>query len=82
MSHLAPLILKHAKGGEGDPEEIKKLVQETFKGENDKIRVTLQGGEKLKGSLDMSAAVIKFAALIGGHEAKPPKKEKAKEEDK
>src|SRR5262249_29401089 len=96
MSHLAPLILMHAKGGEGDPEEIKKLVQETFKGDNDKIRGTLEGGQALKGSLDMSAAVIKFAALMGAHEQgtfkeagkevkppkKKPKKEKEKEEDK
>jgi hypothetical protein len=96
MSHLAPLVLMHAKGGEGDPEEIKKLVQETFKGDNDKIRGTLEGGQALKGSLDISAAVIKFAALVATHEqgaskeagkdAKPPKKkpkkEKEKEEDK
>ncbi len=97
MSHLAPLILGHAKGGEGNPEEIKKLVQETFKGDNDKIRVTLQGGQTLKGSLDMSAAVIKFAAMMGVHEQKtfkevgkelkpakkkPKKEEEKKEEDK
>jgi len=97
MSHLAPLILGHAKGGEGNPEEIKKLVQETFKGDNDKIRVTLQGGQTLKGSLNMSAAVIKFAALMGTHEQKtfkevgkelkpakkkPKKEEEKKEEDK
>jgi len=98
MSHLAPLILGHAKGGQdqADPEKMKKLVQDTFKGDNDKIRVTLQGGEKLKGSLDMSTAVIKFAALMGTHEKKTfkevgkelklpkkkPKKEKEKEEDK
>src|SRR5229473_1388046 len=31
MSHLAPLVLGHAKGGESNPEETKKLVQETFK---------------------------------------------------
>jgi hypothetical protein len=96
MSHLAPLVLGHAKGGEGNPEETKKLVQETFKGDNDKIRVTLEGGSMLTGSLDMSAAVIKFAALMGAHEQKTfkevgkelkpvkkkPKKEKEKEEDK
>lgn len=100
MSHLAPLILAHAKGhssGDKDGEEMKKLVQETFKGDNDKIRVTLEGGNALKGTFDMSAAVIKFGAMMAMHEEgarnlqgpigiekapKKPKKDKEKEKDK
>jgi len=56
----------------------------------------LEGGKALKGTFDMSAAVIKFAAMMGTHEErtfkevdkeikppkKKPKKEKEKEKDK
>jgi len=93
MSHLAPLILAHAKGhgdGKPDAEEMKKLVQETFKGDNDKVRITVEGGKAAKASFEMSTAAIKFAAMMGthsertfkevGNEVKPPSKKKAKKE--
>jgi hypothetical protein len=92
MAHLAPLII--AQAGQKDPEEIKKVIQEVFKGDNDKIRLTFEGGKALKGTFDMSAAVIKFGATMGtsahatfkevGKEIKPtkkPKKEKEKDKD-
>ena len=97
MSHLAPLILA-AHGKNQDPEETKKLVHEMFKGDNDKIRVTLEGGKALKGNFTMSTAVIKFVGQMATHEEhtfppkveskikgtkkKPKKEEEKKEEDK
>ena len=96
MSHLAPLILA-AHGKNQDPEETKKHIQEIFKGDNDKIRATLEGGKALKGNFTMSTAVIKFIGQIAAHEEhtfnkvepkikgakkKPKKEEEKKEEDK
>jgi len=96
MSHLAPLILA-AHGKNQDPEETKKHVQEIFKGDNDKIRATLEGGKALKGNFTMSTAVIKFIGQMAAHEEhtfnkvepkikgakkKPKKEEEKKEEDK
>ena len=99
MSHLAPLILKQAKRGDdkSDAAEMKKLVQETFKGDNDKIRATLEGGKALTGTFTMSADVVKFIGQMGAHaestfdkvepkikssKKKPKKDEDKKEEDK
>jgi hypothetical protein len=95
MSHLAPLILAHAKGhgdGKVDPEEIKKQIQETFKNDKDKIRVAVEGGQAAKWTFEMDADVIKFAALMGSHsertfkevgkEIKSPKKKPKKEKEK
>ena len=96
MSHLAPLILT-AHGKNQDPEETKKHIQEIFKGDNDKIRATLEGGKALKGNFTMSTAVIKFIGQMATHEEhtfnkvepkikgakkKPKKEEEKKEEDK
>lgn len=89
MSHLAPLILA-AHGQSQDPEEIKKHVQEIFKGDDDKIRATVEGGKELKGSFTMSASVIKFAGQVAAHseqtpgkvEAKPTRRKSKKEEEK
>jgi hypothetical protein len=93
MSHLAPLIL--AQSGK-NPEEAKKQIQEVFKGDNDKIRVTLEGGKLAKINFEMGAAVIKVAPMLEKHEQrtfkevgkeikapkKKPKKEKEKDKDK
>jgi hypothetical protein len=89
MSHLAPLILA-AHGQSQDPEEIKKHLQEIFKGDDDKIRATVEGGKELKGSFTMSASVIKFAGQVAAHteqtpgkvEAKPTRRKSKKEEEK
>jgi len=76
MSHLAPLILRQAKGGDGkmDAAEMKKHLQEIFKGDNDKIRATLEGGKALKGSFEMSSSVVTFIGKMATHmEAEPHK---------
>jgi hypothetical protein len=94
MSHLAPLLvnLAHAKEGAEGAEEVKKHVHEMFKGDNDKIRVTLEGGKALKGTFTMSANVVKFIGQMGAHaestsdkvepENKPSKKKPKKDQDK
>jgi S-ribosylhomocysteine lyase LuxS involved in autoinducer biosynthesis len=95
MSHLAPLIMAHAEGHGVDKEKSeqnKKLVHELFKGDDDKIRATLEGGKELKGSFTMSASVIKFIGQMATHEEhtfnkvepkiKPSKKKTKKEEEK
>ncbi len=80
-----------------DAAEMKKHLQETFKGDNDKIRATLEGGKAVTGTFSMSADVVKFIGQMGAHaektfdkvepkikssKKKPKKDEDKKEEDK
>jgi hypothetical protein len=76
MSHLAPLILRQAKGGDDkmDAAEMKKHLQEIFKGDNDKIRATLEGGKALKGSFEMSSSVVTFIGKMATHMEGEPHK--------
>jgi hypothetical protein len=91
MSHLAPLI--RAQVGHNDSDELKNAISEIFRGDHDKIRITLEGGKAVNGSLQLDASVIKFLAMTGttsgrtfgkvDGENKPSKKpKKEKEEDK
>jgi hypothetical protein len=65
IMHLAALDLAQSQGDKSrrmDSAKIKELAKEAFTGDNDKVRLTLEGGNSLKVSFDMSTAVIRFVA--------------------
>ena len=98
MAHLAPLVL--AETFRVDPQHLDsemtqkalQAVRQIFEGGNDKIRITIEGGQVLKGSFVMDAPVVKFLAENMGRseqktfgplepgKPKPPAKKKPKNE--